>query len=81
LTVTKVSVVEAKARFSRVLAVVELGNDVIITRRGLPVARMSAIEGAKKGLDLGNIDAFRKTLPVANRRSAALIRKMRDARY
>jgi prevent-host-death family protein len=80
-TVTKVSVVEVKARFSKVLAAVESGSDVLITRRGLPVARMSAIEGTKKRIDLSSIDAFRSALPVSKRRSAALIRKMRDARY
>ncbi len=77
----KVSVVEVKARFSEILAAVESGRDVVITRRGTPVARMSAIEGTKKAPDLSGIDAFRRALPAGKRRSAALIRKMRDERY
>jgi prevent-host-death family protein len=81
LSVNKVSVVEIKARFSEILAAVESGRDVVITRRGIPVARMSAIDGVKKALDLGSIDAFRKALPIGRQRSAALIRKMRDERY
>jgi prevent-host-death family protein len=77
----KVSVVEIKARFSEILAAVESGRDVVITRRGTPVARMSAMESAKKPLNLSGIDAFRNALPVGKRQSAALIRKMRDERY
>lgn len=77
----KVSVVEAKARFSEILATVESGQDVLITRRGAPVARLSGLERARKPLSLKAIDEFRASLPPARERSAALIRRMRDAAY
>lgn len=77
----KVSVVEAKARFSEILAKVESGQDVLITRRGAPVARLSGLERARKPVNLKAIDAFRASLLPARERSAALIRRMRDAAY
>jgi prevent-host-death family protein len=75
------SVVKAKAHFSEVLAKVEAGREVLITRRGTPVARMSAVEQPKKPLDLSAIDAFRERLRPTRVLSSALIRSVRDARY
>ncbi len=74
----KVSVVQAKARFSELLAKVESGRDVLITRRGAPVARLSGVERVKKPLRLDAIDAFRASLKPTRERSADLIRRMRD---
>jgi prevent-host-death family protein len=39
----EVSVQEAKARLSRLLALVEDGEDIVILRRGKPVARLTAL--------------------------------------
>lgn len=77
----KISVVQAKARFSEILAKVESGQDVLITRRGAPVARLSSVESTRHPMKLDAIDAFRKTLPQARERSADLIRRMRDGSY
>ncbi|MDN5851159.1 MAG: type II toxin-antitoxin system prevent-host-death family antitoxin [Nitrococcus sp.] len=77
----KVSVVQAKAHFSEILAKVELGHDVVITRRGIPVARLSGLEHAKKTMQLDAIDAFRASLVPTAERSADLIRRMRDESY
>jgi prevent-host-death family protein len=74
----KVSVVQAKARFSELLAKVESGRDVLITRRGAPVARLSGVERVKKPLRLDAIDTFRASLKPTRERSADLIRRMRD---
>lgn len=74
----KVSVVQAKAHFSEILAKVESGHDVLITRRGAPVARLSGVERAKNPLRLDAIDAFRASLKSTQERSADLIRRMRD---
>jgi prevent-host-death family protein len=79
--VIKVSVVEIKARFSEILAQVAAGSEVVITRRGLPVARMSALEPHRQPMDLRAVDAFRATMKPLRRHSATLIRKMRDVRY
>lgn len=36
---------EAKTKFSELLDAVERGEEVVITRRGLPVARLMAVAG------------------------------------
>ena len=41
---TKVNVHEAKTNLSRLLAKVEAGEEVVITRRGTPVARMVRVQ-------------------------------------
>lgn len=77
----RIPVVEAKAHFSEVLARVESGREILITRRGHAVARMSAVERAKKPIHLSAIDAFRDSLPAQKRKSVDLIRAMRDGSY
>src|SRR6185437_5635449 len=44
MAIIEVSVAVAKARLSAMLQAVEAGQEVIITRRGRPVARLSAAE-------------------------------------
>jgi prevent-host-death family protein len=46
-----VSAREANQHFSKLLAEAERGGDVVITKRGRPVARLSAIEGKPHGKD------------------------------
>ena len=66
-----VNVHEAKTHFSRLLAEVEAGGEVIIARGGKPVARLVPLEGAAKpkrqfGSMKGKIgwdDAFFDPLP------------------
>lgn len=77
----KISVVQAKAHFSDILMKVEMGHDVLITRRGTPVARLTGIERPKHPLNLATIDAFREGLAPARERSVDLIRRMRDESY
>ena len=77
----KISVVRAKAHFSEILAKVESGHDLLITRRGAPVARLLGVERAKHPLRLEAIDAFRNRLTPARERSADLIRRIRDSAY
>jgi prevent-host-death family protein len=53
------SVAEAKARFSAVLAQVEAGEEVVITRRGVAIARIVAEPTAKlTQFDLNELFAF-----------------------
>lgn len=77
----KVSVVQAKAHFSEILAEVASGHDVLITRRGAPIARLSGVERTARPLNLREIDAFRKGLRPTRERSADIIRRMRDTAY
>lgn len=75
------SVAAAKAHLSEILARVEEGCDVLITRRGRPVARLSPLEEAKRPIDWQQIDALRDSLTPSRRSAAALVRRLRDARY
>jgi prevent-host-death family protein len=78
---TRVSVVKAKANFSRLLAEVEAGREVVITRRGAAVARMSAVAAKKTPLNVKSIAAFRAGMKPAKPAAAELVRRMRDERY
>jgi prevent-host-death family protein len=48
-----VNIYEAKAHFSRLLARVEAGEDILIARAGRPVARLSAIVDEVRTRTLG----------------------------
>ena len=51
------SVHEAKTHLSRLLRRAEAGEDVVITRSGLPVARLSPVHGSRRvfGQDRGRL--------------------------
>ncbi|HXJ94998.1 MAG TPA: type II toxin-antitoxin system prevent-host-death family antitoxin [Terriglobia bacterium] len=76
-----VGVAEAKARLSGILTKVEQGREIIITRRGRAVARLSAIEQPKQAIDFAVLDTLRARQPLSRFSSAQMIRKMRDAKY
>jgi prevent-host-death family protein len=78
---SSVSVAQAKARLSEILARVESGEEVVITRRGIPVARLCPERRPKKALDLRAIDRVRESLPRAKGSSTKLIRQLRDEGY
>ncbi len=78
---TEVSVAEAKAHLSALLDRVERGEEVVITRRGKPVAKVSSVVPARKPFDLAALDAFRATMPFQEKPSVEIIREMRDERY
>jgi prevent-host-death family protein len=69
----QVSVAEAKAKLSELLRRVEEGEEVTITRRGKPMAVMSALRTA-----LPSRRAWRKKQRELEPDSAELIRRMRD---
>ena len=78
---TEVSLAEAKAHLSELLDRVERGEEVVITRRGKPVARVSGIRRRRQPIDLAALEAFRASLPFQEKPSVEIIREMRDARY
>ena len=73
-----VSVAEAKAHLSELLDAVERGEELVITRRGTPIARVSPLKPPRTSLDLEALRAFRTCLPVQDTSSGELIRRMRD---
>ena len=76
-----VTVANAKARLSEILARIERGGEVVITRRGKPIARLSPVNGPKKPIDFDALDALRARQTMSEIRSVDLIRRMRDESY
>ncbi len=76
-----VSVAEAKARFSELIAAAEAGDEVVITRRGRPVAALVArnAKPSKRRIDLAWLRERTESLPYQEEDSAALVRRMRDS--
>lgn len=74
------NIAEAKAHFTALLAEVEAGEEVIITRRGKPIARIvPAPAAASPMFDLAAVRAFvqaepcRESLSVADMRAQDLL--------
>jgi prevent-host-death family protein len=75
------SVAEAKSGLSELLDRVEAGEEILITRRGRPIARVEGAEVPRKKLPLPSLHALRATQPKAKTPIAVLIRQLRDAGY
>ncbi len=75
---SEVSLAEAKAHLSALVARAEAGEVVSITRRGKLVARIVAAEPARDRINVAQFKAFAQTLPVETESGDAFIRRMRD---
>ena len=73
-----VNLAQAKARLSELLDKVEAGEEVVITRRGKAIARLSEAVRPKKPLALEELAEFRRTMPNLSRPSAEILRELRD---
>jgi prevent-host-death family protein len=71
-----VKLAEAKARLGQLLDKVEAGEEVVITRHGRPVDRLSAVAELKQ--PLRPLGAFRAKRPPWRRASASIPREARD---
>ena len=71
-----VTLADAKARLSDLLTQVEAGEEVVITRRGQPVARLSQVEKPKEALK--SLAEFRARMPRWRKPSADLLRETRE---
>ena len=72
-----VSLAAAKARLSELIHQAEQGEEILITRHGQPVVRLSAVERPKRAV--APRASFRDQLPGWSQDSASLIRAIRDA--
>ena len=75
-TMSTVTLAQAKAHLSELLDRVEAGEDLVITRRGRPVARVSAVEKPKR--PPRSLADFRSRMPRWRKTSAELLRELRD---
>lgn len=71
-----VTLAEAKSHLSHLLDQVEAGEEVVITRRGQPVARISPVTKPKRPVK--SLAEFRNRMPRWRKSSAELLREMRD---
>jgi prevent-host-death family protein len=75
VAVRRVSVTEARRSWSRLLAEVEAGEEVAITRYGRVVARLAPALGGARFPDR---TAFRASIPASSVSAAEFIRLERD---
>lgn len=77
-----ISLADAKARLSELVDRVEAGDSIDITRRGKPVARLTAATTPRKPIDLTLLQSLTAMMPPQSQRAADLVRSMReDDRY
>ncbi|BBK36767.1 antitoxin [Allostella sp. ATCC 35155] len=73
-----ISLTSAKAHLSELVDRVEAGDSLTITRRGRPVARLTAAVAPRRPVDAGLLRSLTATLPPQSGSAAELVRAMRD---
>lgn len=77
-----VSLRDAKARLSELAERAAAGTDIVIAKHGRPAARLTAVRGARKPVDLAQLKALVRTMPRQPEGAGRLLRRLRDqARY
>ena len=75
---TNVSIAEAKAHLSDLVERAAQGDSVCITRRGKPVARLTAAKAPRKRIDPAALRELTRSMPKQKQSAGAFVRKMRD---
>ena len=79
---TDVTLADAKAKLSDLVERAMRGEDVRITRRGKPVARIVPAERERKPIDFAALEALTESLLMQDESSGTWLRKVRDeSRY
>jgi len=73
-----INLAEAKAHLSELVDRVEAGDSIDITRRGKPVARLTAVARPRKRIDAALLQSLTAAMPSQAEGAAALVRSMRD---
>lgn len=73
-----INLADAKAHLSELIDRVEAGDSIDITRRGKPVARLTAVTRPHKRIDAALLQALTATMPLHTEEAADLVRSMRD---
>jgi len=76
-----VSLADAEAHLSELLSSVEAGEEIVITRHGRSVARVSPPDKQKQPLPLKRLASLRKVVPAWTEPSTNLVRQLRDAMW
>ena len=73
-----VTLAAAKAHLSELVDRVQAGDTIDITRRGRPVARLTAVARPRKRIDLAMLEALTAAMPQQDESASDLLRSMRD---
>ncbi len=71
------SLADAKARLSELVKAAEAGEEVVITRRGKPVARLSAVERPKRAVDLAFLQSLTEGMTPMQTDGGAFVEQLR----
>lgn len=74
-----INLADAKAHLSELIDRVEAGDSIDITRRGKPVARLTAVTRPRKQVDATLLRALTAAMPPQAESAADLARSMRDS--
>lgn len=73
-----VNLADAKARLSELVERAAAGDPVRITRRGKPIALITAVGAAKKPIDIATLRAATEDMPPQRETARDFVRRMRD---
>lgn len=73
-----IKLADAKAHLSALVDRVGAGDTIDITRRGKPVARLTAVAMPRKAIDVALLQSLTATMPPQRDSAADLVRSMRD---
>lgn len=73
-----INLADAKTRLSELIDRVEAGASIGITRRGKPVARLTAVARSRKRIDVALLQSLTATMSLHASSAADLVRSMRD---
>ena len=74
-----ISLADAKAHLSELVDRIEAGDSIDITRRGKPVARLTAAARPRKRIDEALLQSLTAVMPPQTQGASDLVRSMRDA--
>jgi prevent-host-death family protein len=74
----RVNLSEAKAHLSEPVERAAAGEPVCITRRGEPVAQISAVATPRKRIDIAALRAMTDAMPMQAESAGDFVRRMRD---
>ena len=73
-----ITLAEAKTHLSELIDRVEAGDSIDITRRGKPVAQLTAVAKPRKRIDAALLQSVTATMPPQPQSAADLVRSMRE---
>ena len=74
----QVNLARAKAHLSELVERAAAGEPICITRRGKPVAQLSAVERPRKPVDVAVLRALTDRIPMQQESAGDFVRRMRD---